>query len=85
MLWLIPGLHAALEELGIPDPGPELDEQLKRKHEAWRKVLAVWADAERAATADEARVAAAAQGLELVTSESNKSGFKGVYKEVSTS
>jgi hypothetical protein len=27
VLWLIPELHAALEELGIRSPGPELDEQ----------------------------------------------------------
>ena len=37
-------------------------------------------EGQRPLTPDEARAAAAAEGLELVPSSSNKSGFKGVYK-----
>ncbi|KOO29883.1 hypothetical protein Ctob_015202 [Chrysochromulina tobinii] len=70
VLWLLPELHAALQELGIENPGPELDEERRRKHEAWREKLEKWAEDERAATADEIRAAAAAEGLELVPSQS---------------
>jgi hypothetical protein len=80
-LWLLPGLRPALKELDIPDPGPEMDEDRRRKHEEWRKELADWADAERVATADEARAAAAAEGLELVPSSRSGTGFKCVYKD----
>jgi hypothetical protein len=45
------------------------------KFEKWRKKLADWAVAERAATADEA----AAEGLVLVSSN-NESGFKYVTR-----
>jgi len=79
-LWLNPGLHPTLEELGIDNPGQEPDTKRRRKFEMWRKKLAEWAEDERAATADEARAAAAAEGLELVQSASNETGFKGVYK-----
>ena len=81
VLWLLPELHAALQELGIEYPGPELDEERRRKHEAWRETLEKWAEDERAATADEIRAAAAAEGLELVPSQKGETGFKGVYKE----
>jgi len=80
VLWLLPELHAALQELGIENPGPELDEERRRKHEAWREKLEKWAEDERAATADEIRAAAAAEGLELVPSQSGETGYRGVYK-----
>jgi ubiquitin len=79
-LWLNPGLHPTLQELDIDNPGQEPDLKRRRKFEMWRKKLAEWAEDERAATADEARAAAAAEGLELVQSASNETGFKGVYK-----
>ena len=77
-LWLNPGLHPTLVELGIDNPGRDSDAKRRRKFEKWEKKLAEWADAERAASADEARAAAAAEGLELVTSASNETGFKHV-------
>ena len=77
-LWLNPGLHPTLVELGIEHPGRDSDLKRRRKFEKWKKKLAEWADAERAASADETRAAAAAEGLELVPSSSNETGFKGV-------
>jgi ubiquitin/hemin uptake protein HemP len=79
-LWLNPGLHPTLQELGIDNPGQEPDLKRRRKFEMWRKKLAEWAEDERAATAEEAWAAAAIEGLELVPSASNETGFKGVYK-----
>jgi hypothetical protein len=81
VLWLLPELHAALQELGIENPGPELDEERRRKHEAWRETLEKWAEDERMATADEIRAAAAAEGLELVPSQSGETGYRGVCKK----
>ena len=54
-LWLNPGLHPTLEELGIDNPGQEPDPKRRHKFEMWRKKLEKWAEDERAATADEAR------------------------------
>ena len=55
-LWLNPGLHPTLVELGIDNPGQDSDPKRRRKFEKWKKKLAEWVDAERAA----------AEGLELV-------------------
>ena len=77
-LWLLPGLRPTLEELDIPNPGPDEDRERREKHAGWKVRLAEFAKEERALTADEARAKAAAEGLELVPSLSNETGFKGV-------
>ena len=50
-LWLNPGLHPTLVELGIDNPGRDSNAERRRKFEKWKKKLAEWADAERAASA----------------------------------
>jgi len=57
-----------------------MDEERRCKHEEWRETLEMWAADERVATADEIRAAAAAEGLELVPSQSGETGYRGVYK-----
>ena len=54
-LWLLPGLRPTLEELDIPNPGADEDEERREKHAEWTVWLAGCAERERALTAVEAR------------------------------